>query len=340
MDITYLQKPRLFNEQGGDSFEDQALLGGNPSGIANLNNMRYAWVNPLYRQMIGNTWFPEKVDITNDKVTRKSLTEEEDLAAKNTLSFLIYLDNYQTANLPNLAQYVTNPGVRNLIAIQTYQEVIHSASYQYILEGLYSNSEREEIYNLWRNNPNLLQRNKQISEIGELFAGAPSEENFDKVCVANFALEGIYFYQGFNFFDQLAHRNKYVQVNKITTYIRNDEATHLGIFVGILKERKVAESVVLPIIENAVNSEIEWTKNIYGNRILGISEASSSEYIKWLANDRLARLGIGALYDNVQNPYRHIEASKEAGGSRENFFESSAVTQYDTAGSVSGWDDL
>lgn len=335
-----LTKPKLFNEQGGDSFEDQALLGGNPSGIANLNNMRYSWVNPLYRQMIGNTWFPEKVDITGDKVTRKNLTEAEDLAAKNTLSFLIYLDNYQTANLPNIAQYVTNPGIRNLLTIQAYQEVIHSASYQYILEGLYSNSEREEIYNLWRSNPTLLNRNKQIATIGQAFTEEPNLENFEKVCVANFCLEGIYFYQGFNFFDQLAHRNRYVAVNKVTDFIKTDEATHLGIFVGLIKEQTISPNVILPIVENAVNSEIEWTKNIYGNRILGISESSSTEYVKWLANDRLARIGIGAMYDNVQNPYRHIDVSKAMGGSRENFFESAAVTQYDTAGSVGGWDDL
>lgn len=335
-----LEKPKLFNEHGSDSPEDQALLGGNPSGIANLNKMKYPWVNPIYREMIGNTWFPEKVDITSDRVTIKNLTEHEDEAAQLTLSFLIYMDNYQTANLPNISQYVTDPGVRNLLTIQAYQEVIHSASYQYILEALYPNQVRDQIYNLWRTKPELLERNRQIAVIGEMFVNEPSPANFEKACVANFALEGVFFYQGFNFFDQLSHRNRLVQTNKITDYIKVDEFTHMGIFVNMIKELKINPNVIQEILCNAVEAEINWAKTIYGNRILGISEASSTEYLRWIGNDRLTRVGLGPVWDNVKNPYAHIEASKKAGGSRENFFESAAVTQYDTAGSVSGWDDL
>jgi ribonucleoside-diphosphate reductase beta chain len=340
--MTTLVKPKLFNEFGSDSFKDQVIINGNPSGIANLNSIRYGWVNPIYREMIGNTWFPEKVDMTNDRTTIKNLTSHEDEAVDGTLGFLIFLDNYQVANLPNVAEYVTNPAVRNLLSIQAYQEVIHSAAYQYILESLRPSMTRDKIYNMWKDDKILLERNKTLASIGEEFTENPSEDGFLKICLANLVLEGIFFYQGFNFFDQLRHRNRLVQTAMQIDYIRKDEFTHVGIFTNIIRELNNPKLIQFAheIVDAGVRNEIKWCHHRYGNRILGISEKSSEDYVKWLGNDRLARIGVPPLWENVENPYQYIETSQMAGGSRKNFFESAAVTEYDTAESVSGWDKL
>ncbi len=334
-----LNKIKLFNEKGSDSFEDQTIFGGNPTGISNLNNIRYGWVNPLYRTMVGNFWLPQKVSLVEDKLSVKTLTEDEDQAVRDTLSFLIFLDSFQANNLPNVAEYITCPGVKNLLVIQAFQEVIHSETYQYMLESLYANNEREEIYNRWRTNEHLLKRNKFVASIADEFNESPTQHNLHKVLIANLVLEGVYFYQGFNLFDQLSHRGKIVGCGKEIDYIRRDELTHVGIFTNIIKEVKPAVDLVHSIFEEGVAQEIDWCKATYGNRILGISEISSEKYVKWLANDRLDRIGYPRLYDGVDNPYRHITDSNNEGSKRENFFETS-VTAYDMADSVDGWDDL
>lgn len=332
-----MKKPRLFNEFGKDTHEAQSIFGGDPTGISNLNQQRYAWVNPLYRNMLANFWLPQKVNLTEDRTTINQLTEDEDKAVRDTLSFLIFLDSFQTNNLPNIGEYITNPGVKNLLHIQTFQEVIHSETYQYILEALYPSMEREAIYNRWRDNRILKERNNTISRIAQEFVDNPSEDSMSSVLIANYVLEGVYFYQGFNLFDQLAHRKKLVQTAKEIEYIRRDELTHVGIFINILRDmdKKKIENKVYSIFQDAVDQEICWCKSIYGNRILGITERSSETYIKYLANDRLKKIGFDAIFGEVENPYKHLDNSK-----RENFFESGAVTSYDTAASVDGWDDL
>lgn len=337
-----LVKPKLFNVNGGEGYEDQVLVGGNPTGISNLNQQRYGWVAPLYRTMVGNFWLPQKVSLAEDRVTIKNLTEDEDKAVRDTLSFLIFLDSFQTNNLPNIVEYITNPGVKNLIHVQTFQEVVHTEAYQYILESLYPSLERDAIYNRWRDNSVLQKRNKMVADIAEEFVEQRNEESFKKVLCANLALEGVYFYQGFNLFDQLAHRKKLVQVDKEIDYIRRDELTHLGIFVNIIKEydKKEIRDIAYSVFEQAAEQEIEWCKSTYGNRILGISEKSSESYVKYLVNDRLNRIGLEPLYEKVENPYKHIEQSQNEGQKRENFFESGAVTSYDMADSVEGWDDF
>src|SRR6187402_2789335 len=113
--------------------------------------------------MLNNFWIPEKISLVDDKVTIRELTKDEMEAFKNTLSFLIALDSMQVSNLPNIADYITAPEVGGLFTLQAFQELIHSQSYQYLLQELFPNMEREEIYNHWRNNPLLLKRNKFIA---------------------------------------------------------------------------------------------------------------------------------------------------------------------------------
>lgn len=330
----------IFNEHGSDLLDDRNIINGDSTGIMNLNNIKYAWASKLYKIMINNFWIPEKVSLVDDKVTIKELTYDEMLAFKNTLSFLIVLDSSQVTNLPNLANYITAPEVAGLFTIQAFQELIHSQSYQYLLQELFPNTEREEIYNQWRHNPLLLQRNKFISEQYQKFIDDKTLENFKLALAANFALEGIYFYNGFQFFYQLAARNKVANVSKMIKYIENDEATHVNMFANIIREifdikNDSDREILIDTITKAAEQEIEWGKEIYGDRILGISQESTESYIKYLANQRSKLLGLGVIYKGfTKNPYEYLNAEK-----RENFFETK-VTEYSRSEAVGGWDDF
>ena len=51
--------------------------------------------------------------------------------------------------------------------------------------------------------------------------------------LANYILEGLYFYNGFNFFYNLASRNLMLGVADEIRYINRDELTHVVIFKRI-----------------------------------------------------------------------------------------------------------
>jgi ribonucleotide reductase beta subunit family protein with ferritin-like domain len=214
----------------------------------------------------------------------------------------------------------------------------NSESYQYMLESLYPLMTRESIYNKWRDNPALLERIEYVASFGQKFKNEPTLENFKLIIVINLLLESLYFYQGFMLWDQLASRNKLTQSAKIIDYIRNDEMTHIGIFVNIIRElfNEEDKQMIIDMFKVAVEQEINWAHHVYGDNILGMSKKSSEQYVKFLANDRLSRVGIDPIYPEVtKNPYEHLEGKK-----RENFFETGAVTSYDRSESVGGWDDF
>lgn len=336
--MTEINAIKLFNPEGDDSLENQQLLGGNPTGISNLNENKYAWANALYRKMIGNHWIPEKVKMVNDKVSIKKLSAKEMDTLENNLSFLIFLDSYQCLNLPNIKKYLTSVPVRNLISLQEQQEAIHSQSYQYMLDSLFPLTTREAIYNKWRTNPHLKRRIDFVVEVGEAFEKVPSLENFKKVVAMNFILEAIYFYQGFMFFDQLASRQLLTDSSVMIDYIRRDEITHIAIFAHIMKEiyDENDYQMLNEMIMVATNHEIEWGKYLYSG-IMGITDDSTEKYMKYLANHRTNMFKLDIPYPNegFEDPYKHLSSLK-----RGNYFEAAAIVDYDTADTVPGWDDF
>ena len=338
--MTELKQKKIFDEFGDDTMDARSIVNGAATGILNLNSVKYQWASKLYKIMVNNFWIPEKVSLVDDKVTIKELTKDEMIAFKNTLSFLIALDSMQVSNLPNLADYITAPEISGLFTIQAFQELIHSQSYQYLLLELFPNMEREEIYNYWRNNPLLLSRNKFIASRYQAFIDDKTMHNFKVALAANFALEGIYFYNGFQFFYQLASRNKVANVAKMIKYIENDEVTHVNMFANIIREifdfsNEDDKKIMLDALMQAADQEIEWGQEIYGDRILGMSKESTEGHVKYLVNQRTKILGLGVVYKGfTKNPYEYLTAEK-----RENFFETK-VTEYSRSEVVKGWDDF
>jgi ribonucleoside-diphosphate reductase beta chain len=338
--MTTLSHKKIFNELGDDSAQSRSMINGNATGIMNLNSVKYQWAPKLYKIMLNNFWIPEKISLVDDKVTIKELTKDELEAFKNTVSFLIALDSMQVNNLPNIADYITAPEVSGLFTLQAFQELIHSQSYQYLLLELFPSTERDDIYNYWRSNPMLLKRNQFIAGQYQKFIDEKTLENFKHALAANFALESIYFYNGFQFFYQLASRNKVANVAKMIKYIENDEVTHVSMFTNIIREvfdlnDEADRAILLWNIMQASEQEIEWGKDIYGDRILGISVQSTEGYVKYLTNQRTKLLGLGVVYKGfTKNPYEYLNTEK-----RENFFETK-VTEYSRSEAVDGWDDF
>ena len=222
------------------------------------------------------------------------------------MSFLIFLDSIQTANLPNVSEYITASEVNLCLNIQTFQEAVHSQSYSYMLDTICSPEERDAILFQWKNDPILLNRNKFIGDLYNAFMTDRSTFQFMKVLVANYILEGIYFYSGFMFFYNLGRNGKMPGSAQEIRYINRDENTHLWLFRSILLElKKEAPEMFTPdkvdvyrqMIAQGVEEEIKWGEYVLGDKIEGLTSEMIRDYIKYLGNLRTTSLGFEPLYD-------------------------------------------
>ena len=123
--------------------------------------------------------------------------------------------------------------------------------------------------------------------------------------MANFILEGVYFYSGFMFFYNLARNGKMPGSAQEIRYINRDENTHLWLFRNMILELQREEPQLFTeeavadlraMLEEGVRQEIAWGQYVIGESIPGLTGQQVSDYIHYLGNLRWSSLGMGQLY--------------------------------------------
>ena len=329
-----MERKKIYNPDSKEGVSDRKIFGGNPTGIFELNKIKYQWAYNLWDMMLNNTWFPKEVDMTQDVRDYKLLTEQEKISYDKALSQLIFMDSLQTNNLiDNVNPFITTPEINLILVRQAYEEALHSQSYAVMVDSISSNT--DEIYEMWRSDKQLKGKNDYIASVYENLAENPTEDNIVKAMFANQILEGLYFYSGFTFFYTLARSGKMLGSAQMIRFIQRDEVTHLLLFQNMINATKRERpdlftneliDEVYHMFEEAVKLEIAWGKYITNGQILGLTDDIIDEYIKYLANDRLKAVGLKPLYD-AKHPIKWVDSFSKFNDQKTNFFEGN-VTNY------------
>ena len=328
------RKP-LFNEFGDIEVSKKRMINGNTTNLNDFNNMKYGWVSDWYRQAMNNFWIPEEINLSQDLKDYFKLNEAERSAYDKILSFLIFLDSIQTANLSNISNYITASEVNLCLTFQAFQEAAHSQSYSYMLDTICSPEKRDEILYQWKDDKILLERNKFIGELYNNFLREPNKYNLVKTIMANYILEGIYFYSGFMFFYNLERNGKMPGSAQEIRYINRDENTHLWLFRNIIKELQKEEpglfnddlkKELVDMMKKGVKNEIAWGHYVIGDNIQGINKKLIEDYIKYLGNLRLSAIGLPKIYDGYdENPALWVDVLADANSVKTDFFEAKST---------------
>jgi len=341
---TELKRKKIYNPDSTETSQERQVFNGDPTGLFELNNIKYQWAYNLWEVMLNNTWFPKEANMVNDKKDYEELSVDEKSAYDKALAQLIFMDSLQTNNLiDNINPYITAPEINLILVRQSFEEALHSQSYAVMVDSISSNS--EEIYELWRTDMQLKTKNGNIAAVYLKLADEPTERNFVLACFANQILEGIYFYSGFAYIYTLARSGKMLSSAQMIRFIQRDEVTHLVLFQNMINTlRKSRPDLFTPdLIEEvkemfraAVILESDWGKYITGGQILGMTDEIIEQYIQFLADERLDAVGIEKIY-NVPNPMKWVDSFSGFNDQKTNFFEGT-VANY-SKGSLS-FDDF
>lgn len=337
----------LFNPHGDTDMAKKRIIGGNTTNLQEFNRPKYEWAMRWYRTSMNNFWIPEEIPMSADVTDYRNLPDDYRESLGKVLSFLIFLDSLQAANLPNINDYITAPEVNLCLTLQASDEAIHSQSYSYILDSICHPHEQQQILYQWKDDPLLLKRVSFIGGLYNEFIQHPSEWALIKTCMANFILEGLYFYSGFAFIYALGRLGKMSGTVQEIRYINRDELTHLVLFRNIMKEMRTENpqyfteehlAELRSMVKQAAEMEIEWGHYVIGDKIEGLNKHLVESYIKHLANERLRMLDFEILYPEItQDPLPWISKLSNINGIKTDFFEAK-VTAYTKAAIVK--DDL
>ena len=186
----------------------------------------------------------------------------------------------------------------------------------YALEDYWGSEWENDILYQWKTDEHLLRRNTFIGDCYNEFQERKDAPTLLRVMMANYILEGIYFYSGFMFFYNLSRNGKMSGSAQEIRYINRDENTHLWLFRNIITELQkeqpelfTAESVhaLREMMHEGVEQEIAWGHYVIGDDIPGLNRQMISDYIRYLGNLRWTSLGYPALYPGFESEPESME---------------------------------
>jgi len=324
---------------------------------ADLNQLvpfKYDWAWQKYLDGCANHWMPQEVNMNADISLWKSedgLTDDERVVVKRSLGFFSTADSLVANNLV-LAIYrlITNPECRQYLLRQAFEEAIHTHAYQYCIESL--GMDEGEIFNMYHEVPSVARKAswalKYTQEITDPTFTTGTEET-DKALLKNLiayycVLEGIFFYCGFSQILSMGRRNKMTGTSEQFQYILRDESMHVNFGIDVINQIKLEnptlwdeelQTLARQMILEGTQLEIEYAKDTMPRGILGMNANMMAEYLQFIANRRLAQIGLPEQFPGVKNPFPWMSEIMDL-KKEKNFFET-RVTEYQTGGALS-WD--
>ncbi|WP_100406213.1 ribonucleotide-diphosphate reductase subunit beta [Bacillus solitudinis] len=345
--MTILQTRKLYDVTAPNA--STGIINGKSSNVLNWDDVRFSWAYPLYKNMLANFWTPFEINMTHDAKQFASLSEDEKEAFKKIIGLLAFLDSIQTDYSMRVTDYLTDSSLVALMSVLSFQEVVHNQSYSYVLSSLVPKATQDEIFEYWKHDPILRERNEFIVNGYEEFGNNPTAETLAKSIVYDVILEGVNFYSGFAFFYNLARHQKMVSTSTMINYINRDEQLHVYLFTNLFKEllkenpeldNKEMTQFVRESLISAAELEIKWFRYIIGEKMEGINREEMEQYIKFIANKRSIQLGYDHVFPECRkNTMRWIKAYEDVNAAKSDFFEQKS-RQYAKVSSDNGFDEL
>jgi ribonucleoside-diphosphate reductase beta chain len=321
---------------------------------ADLNQLvpfKYDWAWQKYLDGCANHWMPQEVNMNADIALWKSdggLSQDERLIVKRSLGFFSTADSLVANNLA-LAIYrlITNPECRQYILRQAFEEAIHTHAYQYVIESL--GMDEGEIFNMYHEVPTVsrkaswgLQYTKEISDPTFTTGTQETDRALLRNLIAYYCvLEGIFFYCGFTQILSMGRRNKMTGTSEQFQYILRDESMHVNFGIDVINQIKMEnphlwdeemQNIARRMILEGTQLEIEYARDTMPRGVLGMNANMMAEYLQFIANRRLAQIGLSEQFPGVKNPFPWMSEIMDL-KKEKNFFET-RVTEYQTGGAL------
>ena len=250
----------------------------------------------VWDRLTGNFWLPEKIPLSNDIPSWKTLTADEQLMTNRVFTGLTMLDTVQgTVGAVSLIPDARTPHEEAVYTNIAFMESVHAKSYSSIFSTLLSTEEINESFR-WSEENEHLQRKAEI--IMSYYRGDDPE----KRKVASTMLESFLFYSGFYAPMYWSAHAKLTNTADLIRLIIRDEAVH-GYYIGYKYQLAVREAseqrrnelkeYTFDLLYDLYENEEQYTENLYDP--LGLTE-DVKKFLCYNANKALMNLGYEALF--------------------------------------------
>lgn len=288
----------------------------------------YQDVYELYKKQQSCFWTPPEIDFSGDRAIYLKMGDNERHFFKMVLSFFAAADGIVNENISNnFMEDIDIPVIKACYGWQQAMEDVHNETYTLLLDSMIPDKqEKEKLFDAVKNIPVIKKKYDYAHKW--MTCGCP----FKYRLIGFLIFEGIFFSGSFCAIFWNKSKGGAKTLNGLVTaneFIARDEGMHCEFAVLLYSklQNKLTEKEIHNMFKNAVDIEKEFIIESLPCAMIGMNSSLMSEYIEYIADFWLIRLGYNKLY-NTANPFTFMESISLE--SKTNFFEQ-RVTQYSKA---------
>ena len=238
---------------------------------------------------------------------------------------------------------------------QLYEEALHVQFYLTLLDTyIPDHDERAEAFSAIENIPSIRSKAdfcfKWMSSMEDLAELQTAEERkqflLNLICFAA-CIEGLFFFAAFAYVYFLRSKGLLNGLAAGTNWVFRDESCHMNFAFEVVKTIKEEEpelfdedlsNRIVEMLEEAIEVESQFAQDVLSGGVAGMSAADTRTYLEFVADQRLAQLGLPKRYGS-KNPFDFMELQDVQ--ELTNFFERTvAAYQHGVEGDVSFDEDF
>lgn len=279
----------------------------------------------MYRNSIKNTWTVEEVDFSTDVMDLKNkMTASERHMINRLVAFFATGDSIVSNNLVlNLYKHINSPEARMYLSRQLYEEAVHVQFYLTLLDTYIPNhEERAAAFAAVENIPSIHKKAefcfKWIESINQLDSLQTREDRqkflLNLICFAT-CIEGLFFFAAFAYVYFLRSKGLLHGLAAGTNWVFRDESAHMKFALDVVTKVREEEPDLFDVsmereiatmLDEAVECEMQFAADILAGGIPGLSIADMRQYLEYVADQRLAMLGMPKVY-GAKNPFSFMD---------------------------------
>jgi len=290
-----------------------------------LRPMKYPDFYEMYKNSIKNTWTVEEVDFSTDvNDLRNKMTASERHMINRLVAFFATGDSIVSNNLVlNLYKHINSPEARMYLSRQLYEEAVHVQFYLTLLDTYIPNhEERAAAFAAVENIPSIHKKAefcfKWIESINQLDSLQTREDRqkflLNLICFAT-CIEGLFFFAAFAYVYFLRSKGLLHGLAAGTNWVFRDESAHMKFALDVVTKVREEEPDLFDVsmereiatmLDEAVECEMQFAADILAGGIPGLSIADMRQYLEYVADQRLAMLGMPKVY-GAKNPFSFMD---------------------------------
>lgn len=296
-----------------------------PGLALTLRPMRYPQFFEMYKNAIKNTWTVDEVDLKSDiDDLHHKLTKKEQHLINRLVAFFATGDSIVAHNLViNLYHHINAPEARMYLSRQLYEEALHVQFYLTLLDTyLPEPTARNEAFAAIEKIPSIKQKAEfcfkwmdSINDLKELTTPTHRRQFLlNLICFAA-AIEGLFFFAAFAYVYYLRSKGLLHGLATGTNWVFRDESAHMEFAFSIVDTVRTEEPLlfdgdleksVRAMLDEAIACEMSFGEDVLNGGIPGFSLAELQQYLQFVGDQRLARLGFKPIY-GAKNPFGFME---------------------------------